>query len=485
MLQVDVCPFASDALEDAMRLAQTKSLNSYTFSDCLNFLNYVWSDIYSQICMIDAGYYSEIVQLKQELTKLPKFVKNTIMVYSAQSPMDYQRIIYRQSGDTDQRANCVYRISGTDLFCPDATRRKVFLEYCPQPAQIFFTHHNRDPKLYPDGHDVVRNNIYNLWELCGEIEYTNTVEKIDVSDGEVTQEQISACTKWYLKHRNTNADIPDNDITDFVCKESEDDGEWKLMYISCDFPYIFCSYKHNITGEWHSGFFNKSMEWTDFNPFEWTGRNDNVEYLECHYNDKTGLGVVVRDWNDFDTKILNTEKLPEVVNSVIFVENFFEYKASDGTVFKFTQGYWFNRYATDFNYEKVIDVDSLPEEKDDGDVVRLINDDGAVLYRYSTFDDDWIEVDNVKRIAQKETNPRVKELGWTPDTKLVYPAPEVYRYLVARLAEKFAALNESNTMGVQSELADAKFAFQAFLKKDKSAWERMRNVNLPTITDWL
>ena len=41
MLQVDVCPFASDALEDAMRLAQTKALNSYTFSDCLNYLNYV------------------------------------------------------------------------------------------------------------------------------------------------------------------------------------------------------------------------------------------------------------------------------------------------------------------------------------------------------------------------------------------------------------------------------------------------------------
>ena len=27
--------------------------------------------------------------------------------------------------------------------------------------------------------------------------------------------------------------------------------------------------------------------------------------------------------------------------------------------------------------------------------------------------------------------------------------------------------------------------FQAFLKKDKSAWERMRNVNPATVTDWL
>jgi hypothetical protein len=46
-------------------------------------------------------------------------------------------------------------------------------------------------------------------------------------------------------------------------------------------------------------------------------------------------------------------------------------------------------------------------------------------------------------------------------------------------------LNESNIMGVQSELIDARFAFQAFLKKDKSAWERIRNVNPGDAGDWL
>src|SRR5574344_266672 len=61
-----------------------------------------------------------------------------------------------------------YLISGTDLWCPDAEYRSVWLEYCPQPAQIFFTHHNRDPKLYPDGHDVERNSIYNLYQLIGD-----------------------------------------------------------------------------------------------------------------------------------------------------------------------------------------------------------------------------------------------------------------------------------------------------------------------------
>lgn len=473
MLQVDICPFASDALEDAMRLAQTKSLNSYTFSDCLSFLNYVWSDIYSQICAIDSGYYSKTVRLTSKLTKLPKFVKNSIMVYSAQRPDDGSiRNVFRASGTGDLGASYTYHISGTDLLCPDAERTKVWLEYCPQPAQIFFTFHNRDPKIYPDGHDIVRSNVYQLYTLVNE-------KAFDISDNQITQEQIASCEHWYLRHRNPMLNIPDNDITEYIIREDDgENGKWELKYISCDFPYIFCSYQNNITGEWHSGFFNRQMEWTDYNPFEWTGKNDNVEYIDCHYNDKTGLGVIVKDWNDLETKLLNTEHLPEVVDSVLFVENYFEYKATDDTVLKMTQGYWYNRFATDYNYIKVTDYDAsiLP---DIGDVVLM----NGILKRYNG--SDWVNVDNIKKIAQKETNPRVKELGWTPDTKLVYPAPEVYRYLVARLAEKFASLNESNIMGVQSELIDARFAFQAFLKKDKSAWERIRNVNLPTVGDWL
>lgn len=472
MLQVDICPFASDALEDAMRLAQTKSLNSYTFSDCLNFLNYVWSDIYSQICMIDAGYYSKTVQLKDTLTKLPRFVKNSVRVYSAQRPMGCDRVLFRQSGDTDFTASETYHISGIDLYCPDAKRRTVWLEYCPQPAQIFFTHHNRDPKIYPDGHDTERKNLFNLWQLIGE-------NNLNVADPKVTQAEIAASKSWVLRHRNTAAGIPDNNITDYIIRRPDQDGTWELKYITCDYPYIFCSYQHNVTGEWHSGFFDKNLEWTDYNPFEWTGKNDNVEYICCRYNDKTGMGVIVRDWNDIETYLLNTEHLPELAGSVIFVENYFEYRASDDTVLKMTQGYWFNRYATDYNYEKVPDVSALPLDPDLGDVVRL----GGILKRYTG--GNWVDVDNVKNVAQEETKPTVKELGWTPDTKLVYPAPEVYRYLVARLAEKFSALNESNIMGVQSELADARFAFQAFLKKDKSAWERIRNVNPATRSDWL
>lgn len=472
MLQVDISPFASDALEDAMRLAQTKSLNSYTFSDCLSFLNYVWSDIYSQIATIDSGYYSRTVKLTSKLTKLPKFVKNSVTIYSAQRPTGCDRHVFRAVSETEMNSSERYRISGTDLWCPDAERGTVWLEYVPQPAQIFFTYHNRDPKIYPDGHNTVRSSDYQLWKLVND-------RSIDVADIQVTKEDIALCEKWYLRHKNPLSGIPDNDITEFLIREDDkESGKWELKYISCDYPYIFCSYQNNITGEWHSGFFNKDMEWTDYNPFEWTGRNDNVEYIACHYNDKTGLGVVARDWNDFDEKLTGTEHLPEIVNSVILVENQFEYKASNEAVYTYTQGYWYNRFATDFNYEKVFDT--YPESQDTGDVVL----DSGVLYRYNGTN--WVRVgEAVPVVAHKVTTPRVKELGWTPDTRLVYPAPEVYRYLVARLAEKFASLNESNIMGVQSELVDARFAFQAFLKKDKSSWERIRNVNLPTITDWL
>ena len=101
MLQIDTRHYASDALEDAMRLAQTKALNSYTFSDCLSYLNYAWSDIYSRMAAIDDGYYGVNVRLTEKLTKLPPFVKNTVQVYSAQSPTGYDRLVFRSSGAAD------------------------------------------------------------------------------------------------------------------------------------------------------------------------------------------------------------------------------------------------------------------------------------------------------------------------------------------------------------------------------------------------
>lgn len=434
MLQIDITPFASDALEDAMRLAQTKSLNSYTFSDCMSFLNYAWSDIYNRIISIDAGYYSKTVRLTKRLTKLPPFVKNAIHVYAALQQQGYNRLEYRPSSQSDLNAARTFSISGTDLYCPDAECTTIWLEYVPQPAQIFFTHHNRDPKIIDQAYisengiiklsDTtlpVRNKLYNLYELKAYYMHDDgTAEQPDIKEHEYTwtdaanwelQPSGSYILKtpegaldiddiagrkieWRLCNRGTgdaaSADV--QDITDSLIRETEY-GEWKLCFISCEFPYIFLSWEHSITGEHVSGFLSRDMSFTEYNPFAFLGTNSNVVYLKCGWNDKTGMGVTIQDFND----IIDDEKIEETV----------------------------------------------------------VN------------------------------KPRVKELGWTPDTKLIYPAPEVYRYLVARLADKFAALNESNVMGVQKELVESSYAFEAFLSKNKASMSRMINVNPVSPSDWL
>lgn len=395
MLQIDVTPYASDALEDAMRLAQTKSLNSYSFSDCMQHLNNAWSDIYSQLATIDSGYYSTCVRITQKLTHLPPFVKNCVSVFSARQLNDFNRQIYRPARNTDMCSSGTYMISGTDLYVPDADRKIVWLEYVPQPQQIFFTHHNRDPKIIPfaytksEGISSLKeefqpkyNTLYNLYQLHGYNENGDEVTDWD-------KEKFKTIKTWKLIHRADPTNY--EDVTDDIVREC-DDGEWYITFISCKYPYIFVSYEHSITCEHYSGFFTKGMEWTEYNPFAYTGLNSNIEYIQVDWNDKTGMGVTIQDYND-------------IINE---------------------------------------------------------NDD-----------------ENGKGM------PRVKTLGWTPDTKLIYPDPVVYRYLVARLADKLSALNESNVMGVQKELLEAEYAFSAFVNKNKAGFTRIQNVNPITAGDLL
>jgi hypothetical protein len=328
-------------------------------------------DVYQRINQMDSGYYSITVPLTQRITRLPPFVKNTIIVYAAQSPVGYNREVFRSSGLNDLQGIGTYAISGFDLYCPDALRRTVWLNYIPIQQQIFFTQFNRDPKLY-DAYTFVRNTTYNLYTLRA----MRGLASIPIATA--SQAELKSVTKWTLEHRNL-ATPEINDIT-----ASLDHGEgWRICYIHCDFPYIFVTWQHDITGEYHSGFYPDiitTSEFVEYNPFAFTGRNSNVEYLDAKWNDKTGLKAVIIDHNDQD---------------------------------------------------------------------------------------------------------RIKELGWTPDTLLVYPAPEVYRYFVAKIADKLSALNESNVAGVGKELVEATFAFDNFLAKDKSSWSRIRNVNGPSVADLL
>lgn len=381
MLQIDIKTYASDALEDAMRLAQTKALNSYTFSDCLNYLNYAWSDIYNRVAGIDDGYYGVNMQITQQLTKLPAFVQNTLQVYTAQSPIGNNRQVYRASGPSDMASDLTYKLSGNELFVPDATRRTVWLYFVPACPQIFFTHHNRDPKIY-DAVDTICKSIYNLYELKAYHDYDEATEQYSGEVNYVARpSELVNANYFLLQHRvdATQFDDITEQLTKF-CTDDDTDGKWVITYLSCEYPYIFVSYRHSITGEYVSGFYDKTLQFNEYNPFDFTGKNSNVEYVQTDWNDKTGMGVIIKDYNDHE---------------------------------------------------------------------------------------------------------QFKELGWTPDTILTYPAPVMYRYLVARLADKFAALNESDIMGVQKELVEAKYAFEAFLHKDKSSFQRIVNVNRPTIGDWL
>jgi hypothetical protein len=399
MLQINVKTFASDALEDAMRLAQTKALNSYSWSDCLNYLNYCWMDIYQQLALVDEGYYSVTVRLTKKLTKLPLCVKNSIRVFAAQTANTYNREIFRESGYNDLQGWNTYHISGFDLYCPDAERRTVWLNYVPQQKQLFFTRDNRDPKLYTDPEAMPTKvttpiQLYNLWQVS--IENINPSVEIKQFCYFAPAGALDTTKKMIRFHyRNNAANIHDIDATTIFepavgyrkAGGTFTEPEYYIRSFICDFPYIFVTYQHLITNEYWSGFYYNlpdSNEFVEYNPFAFTGRNSNVEYLQAKWNDKTGLGVIINDWNDM-----------------------------------------------------------------------------------------------------KEDKPVVKELGWTPDTLLVYPAPEMYRYFVARLADKLASLNESDMMAIQKELTEAEFAFKAFIGKDKSAWKRIDNVNGPSIVDWL
>jgi hypothetical protein len=270
---------------------------------------------------------------------------------------------------------------------------------------LFFTRNNRDPKLFePNEHSTVRSADYQLYKLHvykPGAPGSAPIELLIESDA-ITPDSLLDATMFELQHKDATQSELNTDISDTILFR---DMDWKVCYISCKFPYVFVTYKHYLTGEYHSGFFPAiltSSEFVEYNPFAYTGKNSNVEYVETHWNDKTGMGVTIADW----------------------------------------------------------DEDSLVEIT------------GNLPMRYIQKGDKYFA-------------PKYKELGWTPDTLLVYPAPEMYRYLVAMLAEKLAALNESEVMGVSKELVEAKFAFEAFLSKDKSAWVRITNVNGPTLMDLL
>jgi hypothetical protein len=343
--------YASDILEDAQTLAQTKAFNSFSFRDCLNLLTELWGYCYEKICLIDDGFYSTTVQLRRQLTRLPPFVRNTVKVYHAQEVIGYARQVYKEAGMRDLTGPGVFHISGNDLYCKDAERTTIWLSYTPAPPFVTFTKNNRDPKILDAEPPVQTNMRYGNYD-------------ISVSGGK------------YIFTSKIDGTLA-TDATDIFLRGAED-----ISAFIPNYPYIFVSYTNKNTGDYSSFIYKNalsSLEVIRYNPFDYQGMPSRVKFLKAKFNDYTGMGVTVLD-----------------------------------------------------------------------------QEDGLI-----------------------------KELGWTPDTLLVYPTRIMYNYLVSNVAKRFASINASVIPAVEEALAASRYEMGAFLKKDKSGWGRIDNVTRPTVGDYL
>ena len=261
--------YASDILESAMELAQSKALNSYTFRDCMNWLTELWQQCYERIAQVDEGFYSQTIQLTEKLTHLPAFIKNSVKVYAARDVQDSQRTVFRASSMSDLHTSGTYHISGFDIFCPDAVRRTVWLNYVPEPPFITFTKNNRDPKILKEIPDTgIPNMRYGNYQLS------------------------DAPYKLTSMHDPTIV----VDIHDYIYREGFD-----IVSLIVDYPFIFITYEDKVTKDWASYIYKDLLTHPTvmfYNPFDYQGRPSRVKYIKAKWNDYTGMGVIIQDQED-------------------------------------------------------------------------------------------------------------------------------------------------------------------------------------------
>ena len=351
--------YASDLLEDAKIMARCKALNSFSFRDDINTLTELWGYCYEKICLIDPGFYSITMRLTQRLTTLPPCVRNTVRVYAARNMVDFNRRVYQEAGQNDMRSSGTFHVSGRQIYCWDATHRPVWVEYVPEPPFLTFTRNNRDPMILEEAPAIpIYNGRFGHWQIQDDpMNEANTV--IDFTH-RATQEIIQV---------DSLIRMPD----------------WRIVSFIPDHPYLFVTYQHTAMEELHESFVINGLplnqsDSSRFNPFDFTGRRSNVRFLTARYNDYTGLGVNIIDYNDHD---------------------------------------------------------------------------------------------------------RIKEVGFTPDTLIIYPSRIVYNYMVAAMAQRYAALNNSNVMAVEIALQQARDEMEDWTRVSKSAWMRANNVTGPTVSDML
>jgi len=379
---VQLQSYASDLLEDAMILAQTKALNSFSFRDTINSLTELWGYCYERIAQIDAGYYSQTMRLTQKLTHLPPFVKNTIRVYSAREQIGFSRRLYMEAGMNDLNAPRTFHVSGNDIYCWDADLRTVWLEYIPEPPFITFTKNNRDPKILKADDDKAKKPYYEqrnygMYRLWGR----EAVEKVGSSSS--ISEDIVA------RLNDDQYDIEfvhrmDNEAEPIVRNDLRRDG-YEIVAFILDQPWLFITYQR-IDDSDIVHYESFLTQWVlsngpmlPYNPFDFQGRGSNVKFIQAEYNDYTGMGVTIEDQADGNFKVL----------------------------------------------------------------------------------------------------------GFTPDTLMTYPSRIMYNYMVASMAQRFAALNGATIMAVEIALVQAQDEMGLWMKKNKSAWMRANNVTGPQLSDFL
>jgi hypothetical protein len=284
--------FASDAIEDAQRIAKVNAFNSKTYSEILSYLNLAWKTIYQRIVMIDSGFYAKTIRLTDKQTRLPPFVKNVVRVYAAPQANMFNREPFREAGQTDMLSRNTFFVSGFDIYCPEARVRSVWCEYVPVEEHLSYTLHNRDPKILEAYTPPVH------WDANNKQKYGHyTLDYVPAAG--------TAAAKYYLTSR-----IDHNkrmDITEMFNMSNDMESGDSIRYdaipssIICDFPYIFVTYYNAVVDECVSGYYIDVLNdhaFNMYNPFEFTGRASNVEYIAASFNDKTGMGVVVKDHDD-------------------------------------------------------------------------------------------------------------------------------------------------------------------------------------------
>jgi hypothetical protein len=363
--------YASDLLEAAMELAQSKALNSYSFRDCMNWLTELWQQCYERIAQVDSGFYSKSTRITQKLTTMPPFVKNTVRIYAGRDYNDEWRKPYKESSMNDLTAAGTFHISGRDLYVPDAEFRTIWCEYVPEPPFITFTKNNRDPKILTSR---PKSNAYIL-DGIRKVEGDTRYGSYELS-GNGTAESPLIMTNKY----DTSITI---DVTVLFEREFQ-----QLQTLILAYPYVFVSYKDTATGDWSSYIMKNVLDDASsirFNPFDYQGPPSRVRYVTVKWNDYTGMGAVIEDQNDLDSNDI----------------------------------------------------------------------------------------------------PKIKELGFTPDTIMWYPSPIMRNYMVAHLAKKFADINSASIMAVDSEVASADYSLNNFLQIDKSGIFRFDKTVGPTLGDLL